>query len=122
MTEQIGTGSNVAPPTLTFHIKSMNGRRALIPGEEDGQKGYWCVTMPNSNRQPQDRELDGQKDFEKVLVNMRLMKPHAGPRIVAALPIWTKGLDKVMGVVDGIIGAVSGGEGRELRTWLPILK
>ena len=86
MPEQIGSSSNDTPPTLTFYVKTMGSRRELIPGDRDGKKGYLCVTITNTGPQPQDRTLDNQTAFEKVLEDMRLLDPKSPTRKLG--PSW----------------------------------
>jgi len=37
--------------------------------------GYLCRTITNAQFQSGDRAVDTQADFEKILVDMRLMEP-----------------------------------------------
>lgn len=125
VSEQIGASSNDNPPTLTFYVKSMGVRRELIPGEKDGQKGYTCVTFTNTGRKQGDRLMVTQTEFEKVLVDMRLMESNAPSRRLG--PTWPSAMDNTVRGVNTAVGWVSKtllkkNPSRRLETWLPILK
>ncbi len=85
MTEQIGASNNTSP-TLTFYVVSMGVRRLLIPEVRAGENGYNCVTITNVGSEETDRIMPTQTDFEKVLVDMRLMETDAPSRQLG--PAW----------------------------------
>jgi hypothetical protein len=118
VTHQIGSGNNDNPPTLTFYIGSAGVRRELIPDVRDGQPGYRCVTITSATPLPQDKRVKTQTDFEKILVDMRLMHPVSSPRVLG--PVWPTGMDNSIRKVNRVVDFFTGSRTKE--TWLPLLK